>query len=180
MQSSYELTAVQLSKLCFDIYSVLKTEGDREWLDKKAIKASDIRVLYLSEDGRINAAVPSTTSQMDKALNFMITGGSVVKCSKLGIPNFQRGKNAVTEPYESDEDDDDDDDGVNESDGGEEETPIGAVDENEPRSAAVTVDGADRFKEKAQRIDKFWHDQVSNMDKACVSFYGSSAILRSR
>ena len=101
----YELNSKQSLKLTHDVHANLTNVGQ----NMIAIKGLDLKVLYMSEDGKsICSAFPPTQKQLTKVLNELISGSYViqetstgVKTYKLGSAIFPQGSNIDFESSES-------------------------------------------------------------------------------
>lgn len=122
--SGYSLTDIQLKKLCHDIYIGL--DPDNKTLSNISnIKDSIYKVIYMNEDQcRVMSVLPSTSKQINQALEKLLKECFIVEVKKYGVKNYMR--NSKSEPFENpyndddindEEDENDEDDDNNEEDG---------------------------------------------------------------
>ena len=118
---SYQLTDIQLDKLCYDIFIQLNPDKKTltSYLD---IRDWDLKIWYMNKDNtKINSIFPPTAKQINQALKKLVDGSYIVKISKLGVASYMTSFNQFESPYEEDpessEEESENDESLNENSG---------------------------------------------------------------
>ena len=112
--AGYSLTEIQLKKLCYDIFEGLHPDN-KTLSNISNIKDSLYKVIYMNEDqSKVMSVLPSTSKQINQALDKLVKDAYIVKVMKSGVYNYMR--NSKSENFENPYADEDDNDGEDDND----------------------------------------------------------------
>ena len=99
----YDLTEIQLRKLCYDIFIQLNPDKKTFTSFVEINKEWNLKVIYMNEDNtRVNSVMPPTIKQINTALAKLVSEQCTTKASKLGVANYMRSTNEYENPYADD------------------------------------------------------------------------------
>jgi hypothetical protein len=116
--SVYTLTALQLKKLCYDIFNELNPDG-KTYSSIADVKLFNLKVIYMNkENSEVASVLAPTAKQMKEALEKLLNEKYIIAAKKQGVSHYMRDSKSgyFENPYNDDDEDDAEDDAEDEDD----------------------------------------------------------------